>query len=233
MKLKFLGTKGEIEEKTAKHRLHSSLLIIAGRFKLLLDHGLISLPLSFIKPNAILITHAHPDHFLWLKKDEEYAGKIYLTAESAKKAKFPKNFVLIKTNHWFKVGPFAIYAYPVGHSLIAPAVGFKIKKEKTLIYNPDVLTLPKKAVLSQVDLYIGDGSSIKSNLVRRKDSQIFGHSRMSTQINWCRRAGIKKIIFTHFGKEALKIGDRKLSKMLAKEDIAIKIAYDGMTIALK
>jgi ribonuclease BN (tRNA processing enzyme) len=233
MKLQFLGTKGEIEEETSRHRLHSSLLITSKRFKLLLDHGLENRPLSAIKPNAILITHAHPDHFVWLKKDEDFSGKIYLTPESAKRAKYKKNFVLIKTNRWFRVGPFTVFAYPVGHSLIAPAVGFKIKKGKTLVYNPDILTLPQKAVLKGVDVYIGDSSSVKNNLVRRKNGQIFGHTRMSTQVNWCQKAGIKKIIFTHLGKEALKIGDRKLSQMLAKEDLEVKIAHDGMTIGLK
>ncbi len=232
MKLQFLGTKGEIEEEGVGHRFHSSLLITSGRFKLLLDHGLESQPLSLIKPDVILITHAHPDHFLWLKKDEEFGGKIYLTPESAQRAKFKKNFVLFKTNRWFKIGPFAIYAYPVGHSLIAPTVGFKIRKGKILAYNPDVLTLSNKKVLTGVEVYIGDGSSVKSNLVRRKNGQAFGHTRMSTQVNWCEKARIKKVIFTHLGKEALKIGDQKLSQMLAKENLEVIIANDGLRLAV-
>lgn len=82
MKLKFLGTKGEIEEKTTRHKLHSSLLLEDKGFRLLIDHGLKSEKLVSIKPDAILITHAHPDHFIWLKKDENYEGKIYLTNEA-------------------------------------------------------------------------------------------------------------------------------------------------------
>lgn len=228
MKLKFLGTKGEIEEESPKHKYNSSLLITEKNFKLLIDHGFLSKKLSKIRPDAILITHGHPDHFVWLKEDEDYQGKIYLTSETEKAAKFKKNFVIIKVNHWFKVGPFKIFAYKVAHSLIAPAVGYKIKNSKTLIYNPDLIVMKGKNVLKDVDLYIGDGSSVRSNLVRRRDSQLFGHTRMTTQINWCRKFGITKVIFTHLGKEALKIGDKKLEKMLAQENMNVKIAYDGM-----
>lgn len=199
-------------------------------FKLLVDHGLRSKRLTKIKPEAILITHGHPDHFVWLKKDEDYQGKIYVTAETEKLAKFKKNFEIIKVNQWFEIGPFKIFAYRVAHSLIAPAVGFKIKAGgKTLIYNPDLIVMEEKKVLKNVDLYIGDGSSVKSNLVRRKDSQLFGHTRMQTQINWCRQFGINKIIFTHLGKEALSIGDRQLAKILKQEGMSIEIADDGMT----
>jgi ribonuclease BN (tRNA processing enzyme) len=232
MKLKFLGTKGEIEEKTARHKFHSSLLLEDKGFRLLIDHGLKSEKLVSIKPNAILITHAHPDHFIWLKKDESYKGKIYLTAEAQKAAKFQKNFKIIKVNEWFKIGPFRILAYKVLHSLLAPAVGFKIKNSQTIIYNPDLVVAEDKDVLKDVDLYVGDGSSVKSNLVRRKGNKLFGHTRIQTQINWCKDYKIKKIIFTHLGKEALKIGDKKLEKSLAQEGLEIKIAHDSMVFEL-
>ena len=233
MKIKFLGTKGEIEEKTPKHKYSSSLLIEEQGFKLLIDHGLLSRKLVEIKPDAILITHGHPDHFIWLKKDEDYQGKIYITAESEKLAKFKKNFEIIKINRWFKIGPFKIFAYEVAHSLIAPAVGYKIKNSQTLVYNPDLIVIKDKNVLKNVDLYIGDGSSVRSNLVRRRDGKLFGHARMKTQINWCKEYKINNIIFTHLGKEALRIGDEKLEKMLRVKNISIKVAHDRMEYGLK
>ncbi len=228
MKLKFLGTKGEIEEKTRKHKYHSSLLLENKGFKLLIDHGLKSKKLSKIKPNAILITHAHPDHFIWVKKDEVYQGKIYVTRDTRRATKFEKNFEIIKLNKWFKIGPFRILAYRVIHSLIAPAVGLKIKNKKTIIYNPDIIVMKNKAVLKNVDLYIGDGSSFKSNLIRRKNDKLFGHTRMTTQINWCKKYGIEKVIFTHLGKEALALGNKKLKKELKEPNVNVMIAYDDM-----
>jgi len=233
MKLKFIGTKGEIEEQTPQHRFHSSLLLEKQNFRLLIDHGLLSPKLSRIKAKAILITHAHPDHFLWLKKDEDYQGKIYLTRETAKAAKVSKNFVIIKKNHWFKLGPFKIFAYPVAHSLIAPAVGFKIKAKKTLVYNPDILFFKNKAILKGVDIYIGDSSSVTRSLVRKKDDQLFGHARIQTQINWCKKYQIRTIIFTHLGKEALGLGKKALEKRFKQENLTIKIASDGFVYEVK
>ncbi len=234
MKIKFLGTKGEIEEQTSKHKYHSSLLLISKNFKLLIDHGLKSLALKKIKPDAILITHAHPDHFIWLKKDEEYEKKIYVTKETLEKSRFKKNFELMKRNKWFSLGPFKILAYPVVHSINFPAVGFKIKNKKAIIYNPDVVMIKKKSVLKNADLYIGDGSSIKTNLVRKKGNQFFGHARVTTQISWCQKYKIKNIIFTHLGKEALRFGDKKLEKWLNEKnpEMNIKIARDGMELKI-
>jgi len=233
MILKFLGTKGCIEEQTADHKYHSSLLIKEQGFKLLIDHGLESQSLAEIKPDVILITHAHPDHFIWLKKDEDYQGKIYLTEIAQKSAIFQKNFVTIKPDKSFRLGPFKIITYEVIHSLRAPAVGFKISADsKTFVYNPDIIAPINKNVLKNIDLYIGDGSTVTANLIRRKDDQIFGHTRIQTQINWCKNFNIKKVIFTHFGKEALRIGDRKLEKDLKQEDMELKIAHDGMEYKL-
>ncbi len=233
MNIKFLGTRGEIEESSRKHYYNSSFLITYKKFKLLVEHGLISRPLSKIKPDAIIISHAHPDHFKWLKKDEPYDKKIYLTRETKKSSRFKKNFEIIKINKWFKLGPFKILAFRVIHSIRAPAVGFKITAKtgnKTILYSSDLVAIKNKSVLKGVDVYIGDGSSLRANLVRRKNGKLFGHARMQTQINWCKKYKIKKIIFTHFGKEPLKIGDRKLKKKLEEKNpnIDIKIAYDGM-----
>lgn len=232
MKLTFLGTKGYIEESTKRHRYHSSLLIEYKGYQLLIDHGLLSHPLKKIKPYAILITHAHPDTFKWIKENEEYAGRIYVTRQTRRLSKFKKKFVILKLNKWFSLGPFEILSYSVIHSLRAPAIGFKIKANKTIIYNSDLVVMKNKNVLRDVDVYIGDGSSVKGNLVRNLAGKIFGHSKMSTQINWCKQYGIKNIIFTHLGKEALALGDLKLEKMLKQEGMKIKIAYDKMKIFL-
>jgi phosphoribosyl 1,2-cyclic phosphodiesterase len=232
MKLKFLGTRGEVEESSRKHRYHSSLLITYRGFKLLIDHGLISIPLKKIKPDAIIITHVHPDHFKWLKKDEEYKGKIYVTRETKKASRFKKNFEGIHIDKWFKIGPFKILGYRVIHSLRAPAIGFKIEANKTFIYNPDLIVMKKKSVLRGIDLYIGDGSTVTANLVRRKDNKLFGHTRIQTQINWCKKYEIKNVIFTHFGKEPIRWGDKKLEKKFKQKEINVGIAYDGMRLEI-
>lgn len=226
IKLIFLGTKGEIEEYSKKHKYQSSLLLIKNKFRLLIDFGVLhKYPLEKIKPNAIIITHAHPDHYLWTKKNLETKIPIYLTKETFNYGKFkPKNYKIIKPNKKFKLGPFSILPYKVLHSIRCPAIGFKISVEKkTLIYNPDLVDIiNKNKILKNIDYYIGDGSSIQANLVRKKENKIFGHARITTQINWCKKAEIKNIIFTHLGKESI-----KKEKEFLKKNPEIIFAYDG------
>ncbi len=228
MRLTFLGTKGYIEEHSRKHYYHSSLLIEYKKFRLLIDHGTNSKPLSMIKADAILISHGHPDTFKWVVKDENYDGPIYTTKETKELSKFKKKFRILKPNKWFSLGPFKIMAYPVVHSFRAPAAGFKIKADKTILYNSDLVVMKDKRVLKDVDLYIGDGSSVRGNLVRKRGKQLFGHARMQTQINWCRQYGIKDIIFTHVGKEVIEKGDKKVLRLIKQDGFSLSLSYDGM-----
>ena len=63
MKLTFLGTRGEIEVRTRRHRMHSSLLISYGGSDVMIDCGLDWLgKVHRLSPAAIVLTHAHPDH---------------------------------------------------------------------------------------------------------------------------------------------------------------------------
>lgn len=227
MKIIFLGTKGEIEEQSKKHMYHSSLLLAKNKFRLLIDYGTIhKYDLNKLKPNAILITHAHPDHYLWTKKELETNIPIYLTKKTFGYGRFkPKNSKIIIPNKKMRLGPFTILPYNVIHSIKCPAIGFKIFfGKKSLIYNPDLVDIENKnRILKKVDYYIGDGSSIKANLVRIKNGKIFGHARIVTQINWCEKNRIKSIIFTHLGKETI-----RKEKEFKKKNSKIIFAYDGM-----
>ncbi len=227
MKLIFLGTKGEIEESSKKHKYHSSLLIKYKKFKLLIDHGIISEDLKKIKPDAILITHAHPDHYIWTKKDYETDILVYLTKETLNYGKFkPKNFKVIKPRKKFTVGHLKIFGYKVIHSIKCPAIGFRINN---IIYNPDLIDIiNKNKILKNINYYIGDGSCFKANLIRKKNNKLFGHARIITQINWCKKFNIKNIIFTHFGKEIIE-NEQKIKQKIPK---AI-FAYDNMKINIK
>jgi ribonuclease BN (tRNA processing enzyme) len=230
-RLIFLGTKGEIEESSPRHQYHSSLLVAADETRLLIDYGeLHRYSLEELKPDAILITHAHPDHYVWLKEDVKNGVPVYLTRETYEYGRFvPLNSQIIIPGEKFKVGPFQCLAYEVIHSIRCPAVGYKIKVEqKTLVYNSDLIDIVgKDSVLQEVDYYIGDGSAIRGNLVRRRGEQFFGHTRISTQINWCKKHGINNIIFTHLGRETIANEDKFI-----QEHIEATLAYDGMELAL-
>ncbi|MBI2831070.1 MAG: MBL fold metallo-hydrolase [Chloroflexi bacterium] len=226
-KLLFLGTKGEIEEYTETHKFNSSLLVKAGESKILLDYGkLRKYSLEELAPDAILITHAHPDHYAWLYEDVKSAVPVYLTKETLEYGKFrPENPRVIEPGAGFVIGQFSCMPYRVLHSIRCPAVGYRVKTpDCTFIYNSDLVDIiEKENILAGVDYYIGDGSSIKANLVRRRDDILFGHTRTTTQINWCKKQGITNIIFTHLGKETIAREDE-----FNKEHPEALLAYDGL-----
>jgi ribonuclease BN (tRNA processing enzyme) len=228
-KLIFLGTKGEIEEFTERHQYHSSTVIMSDSVKLLLDYGMLQrYSLEEIKPGAVLITHAHPDHYSWLKKDIRTDVPVYLTKETFDYGKFrPPNAKVVLPGQEHAIGPFHWSCYRVIHSIRCPAVGFKIGVGgKTFIYNSDLVDIVEKdSILKDVDYYVGDGSSIRANLVRRRGDTLFGHARITTQINWCRKYGISHIIFTHLGKETI-----REEQKFAQEHSDVILAYDGMEL---
>ncbi|MFQ5996388.1 MAG: MBL fold metallo-hydrolase [Dehalococcoidales bacterium] len=230
-KLVFLGTKGEIEESAPKHKYHSSLLIISNEVKLLIDYGMLrKYSLEEIQPDAILITHAHPDHYAWLNEDVKTETPAYLTKQTADYGKFlPANTKIFKPDEEFEIEPFRCLPYRVIHSIRCPAVGYKIETpDRTLVYNSDLVAIvDKEKILEGVDYYIGDGSSIKANLVRRKGDQIFGHTRISTQVNWCQKYRISNIIFTHLGKETM-----EKEKEFGEENAEVILAYDGLELMI-
>src|ERR671923_2745656 len=68
MKLIFLGTRGEIEARSKRHRMHSSLLVTNGRSRVMIDCGRDwTSRVRRLAPDAIILTHAHPDRADGLK----------------------------------------------------------------------------------------------------------------------------------------------------------------------
>ena len=63
MELTFLGTRGGIEIRSRRHRLHSALLVEQDDFRIMIDCGADWLHrLHAVAPSAIVLTHAHADH---------------------------------------------------------------------------------------------------------------------------------------------------------------------------
>lgn len=233
--LTFLGTRGGIEEKTETHFYHSSLLVQISKpypFRLLIDYGRIhAYSLSLLQPDALLITHGHPDHYLWTFQTADSAVPVYLTQEILSYGEFsPCNPKIIVPYRQFNIGPFSIFPYRVLHSIRCPAIGFKIvlPDRKIVLYNPDLVDIiAKEHILPGADYYIGDGSSIKTYLVRRKGEMLCGHTGIFAQLKWCEKYGIQNIIFTHLGQDTLsRIDD--FSKLYPE----CALAYDRMKIAI-
>src|ERR671925_2346887 len=63
MTLTFLGTRGEIDVRTRRHRRHTSTLVSTRGRRVMIDCGTDWLrEVHRLAPDAIVLTHAHPDH---------------------------------------------------------------------------------------------------------------------------------------------------------------------------
>ncbi|WP_200763788.1 MBL fold metallo-hydrolase [Nitrosophilus alvini] len=238
MKIKFLGTKGKIEIKNRFHKFESSALIYSGKKKIMIDCGedwLEKLP--EIGPDAIIITHAHPDHAFGLRCGAPCP--VYATKETWE---ILKNFPVEKKISIEKKRPFEIFetkfeAFDVLHSIRAPAVGYRITQQSSIFYVPDVVYIPDmEKALKNVSLYIGDGAALKHSLVRRRGDTLFGHTTVSAQIGWCAKNGVKKAIFTHCGTEIVSMdhndAEEIVKDMGKKRGVEAKIAYDSMLVTI-
>lgn len=240
MKITFLGTRGYIKAKTKAHACHTSTLVTYKKLRLLIDCGLDWLGhIDEIKPDAIIITHAHPDH-AWGLKDGAPCP-VYATKESwALMKKYPIKYKgLVKPREPFVIGPFLIEAFDLIHSIRCPAVGYRIKAGAVSIFCAhDVLAIhDREEALKEIDLYIGDGASVNVPKVHRRDNQLFGHASIKTQLGWCKKEQVPRAIFTHCGIEIVKGDSKKILSQIKNYDVAkdidVAIAYDGMMVILR
>lgn len=115
--------------------------------------------LCAIAPTAIVLTHAHPDHASGLA--EGAPCPVYATKETWELL----NRYPIHDRHRMPlrksatIGGLGFEAFPVRHSIRAPAVGYRVSAgNSSFFYLPDVAEFPNaSAALRGIDLYIGDG----------------------------------------------------------------------------
>jgi len=242
MIIEFPGTRGEIEESSKKHKYHSSLIVSYKYTNILVDFGAKYNPelLNEIKKlDFILITHAHPDHYIWtFKREDEIDIPVYLTADTLNYSNNkPRTYKIIKAGRKYNLKDLEIKAYKVMHSLNCPAVGYRIRGDRTIVYAPDILDFEgdKKEILKGIDLLIADGSSVNINMVRRKNNRLFGHTMIRTIIGWCKKYGITKLVITHCGKQILNMDSRELRDRLEEYSegrVDVTVAYDGYRMKL-
>jgi ribonuclease BN (tRNA processing enzyme) len=239
LKLTFLGTCGYVERRTRRHRRHSALLISDGAGPVMVDCGLDWLGrLEALAPRAILVTHAHPDHAWGLQNGAPCP--VYATAECLEAlAGYPlRKCRVLAPRSPTRVAGLTVEAFPVIHSLRAPAVGFRIAARKqALFYVPDVVAiLEPEAALSGLDLFVGDAATMTRSMVRRRGGRLFGHTTVRAQLGWCRKAGVRRAIFTHCGSEIVEGDERRLGARLRamgrEQGVEARFAYDGLEVTL-
>jgi phosphoribosyl 1,2-cyclic phosphodiesterase len=189
--------------------------------------------LRTVAPTAIVLTHAHADHAWGLAKGA--SCPVYATkATWVLLDRFPiRDRREMPVQKSVMIGGVRFRACPVHHSIRAPAVGYRISAEgSTLFYVPDVAGLPNAAkTLRGIDVYIGDGATIKRSMVRRRGRTLIGHAPIVAQLGWCKRAGVKQAIFTHCGSQIVRGDARRLGAMVRRlgrdHGIDARLARDG------
>jgi phosphoribosyl 1,2-cyclic phosphodiesterase len=238
MKITFLGTRGYIDVRTKLHYMHTSTLFSYRNKNVMVDCGQDWLKKVWkIKPDAIVITHAHPDHCWGLK--EGSPCPVYATKESwevMKKFKIEKKFrKLIKLRKPVNICGIKFEAFEVIHSILAPAVGHRVNNQFFIV--PDVVYIQERhKAFKNIKFYIGDGATIVRSMVRKKDKNLFGHTPVRTQLTWCKKEKVPLMIVTHCGTEITAGDPKKINakiKKLAKEKgVKVKVAHDGMKIKI-
>ncbi|HEY7607890.1 MAG TPA: MBL fold metallo-hydrolase [Alphaproteobacteria bacterium] len=239
MTLTFIGTRGYIDARTRRHGRHSALLVALRGERIMIDCGEDWRGrLRALRPNALLVTHAHPDHAGGL--DRGAPCPVYATAETRRlAARYPISaWRIVKLRRPIRVSGFTVEAFRVAHSLRAPAVGYRISRGRTaFFYVPDVVAIAhRRAALRGVKLFVGDGATLTRPMVRRRGKALYGHTTIQAQLGWCRREGVARAVFTHCGSEIVAGNARRVGRrvrMMGKErGVNAQVAYDGLELVL-
>ena len=193
--------------------------------------------LKRIDPTAIVLTHAHGDHASGLAHGA--SCPVFATAETlALIARFSlAEARAVEPRRPFSIGMIGFEAFPVEHSLRAPAVGYRVTAGRAaLFYVPDLAALRDPAsALHGVDLYIGDGATVTRSMVRRRGRDMIGHATVGAQLAWCREQGVRRAIFTHCGSEVVRSDARAIGAAIAtlgqEQGVEASVAYDGQRLA--
>jgi len=232
--LTFLGTRGEIDIRSRRHRRHSSALVQFGDVRIMIDCGKDWLGrLRAVAPTAIVLTHAHTDH-AWGLADGAPCPVYAAKKTWALLDRFPiRDRREMPVQKSVMIGGLSFRTYSVQHSLRAPAVGYRVSLgSSSVFYVPDVAWLPNAAkALRGTDVYIGDGATINRSMVRRRGGTLIGHASIVAQLGWCRKAGVKRAIFTHCGSQIVGGDARRLDALVRRlgreHSIDARVARDG------
>jgi phosphoribosyl 1,2-cyclic phosphodiesterase len=234
MKLRFLGTRGEIELRTEQHSRHSALLVCYHGRDVLVDCGLDWRDrVGDLGVDAIALTHAHPDHAGGLR--DGAPAPVYATAETwASIDRYPiAQRQPVEPRRPFRVGGIELEAFPVEHSVRAPAVAYRISAGRAaILYAPDVVAIPNRGeAMRSLSLYVGDGASVARAIIRVRDGVRIGHASIREQLDWCAAERVGRAIFSHCGSQILHDEPRAAERIAAlgrERGMTAEIARDGL-----
>ncbi|MGA8689686.1 MAG: MBL fold metallo-hydrolase, partial [Methyloceanibacter sp.] len=230
---------GEIKIRSRRHFRHSALLVRHGHARVMIDCGADWLDrLKRVGPTAIVITHAHADHAFGLASGAPCP--VYATEETwSLLERYPvTDRRTIRPREPFRIGGISFEAFPVDHSLLAPAVGYRVRAGRAaFFYVPDLVSIRDRGeALRGVKLYIGDGATVTRSMVRRRGPALIGHAPIAAQLGWCKEGDVARAIFTHCGSEIVRSDARAINSRVRQLGLAqgmdARVAHDGLTLSV-
>lgn len=191
-----------------------------------------------LAPTAIVLTHAHADHAAGLARGAPCP--VYASAETLRLLdRYPiRDRRRVPVGKSTPIDGVTFRAFSVAHSVRAPAVGYRVSAAShSFFYLPDVADLPAaSAALRGIDLYIGDGATVRRSMVRTRDGTSIGHAPIILQLDWCRKARVRAAIFTHCGSPIVRADPRQIERIVRghglERGVDARVAYDGLTLLL-
>jgi ribonuclease BN (tRNA processing enzyme) len=226
MKLRILGTRGEIPVSAPTYERHSGMLVDD---ELLIDFGEASY--AAYKPKAIVITHLHPDHAIFMRGPIAVPDTPIYAPE---RKGLPFVTVLPPVLH---LGDYAITAIPIRHSGKVRSRALLIEKEgKRMLYTGDMLSIDKKYLsqLGSLDCVVTEASTIRAGGIVRSNASgmSYGHAGVPDLITLF-APHTKRIVLTHFGSwfvKDVRAGKLALAKLKKNLGVDVIVAHDGFEL---
>jgi len=231
MRIRILGTRGEIEQTAPYHSKHSGILIDDA---LMVDAG----EQEFLarRPKAVLLTHLHPDHAYFVRAGTARppAGIPIFAPEGY------RDYGLTVLDRPELIAGFEVQPVPTHHSLKVRSQAYIIARGPAkILYTGDLIWINKEYhhFFEGLDLVITEGSYFrKGGLVLRDKAtgQIYGHNGTPDLVRLfkdrCRR-----IVLVHFGGWFYKDirGARSAIRGLGRANgVDLAAGHDGQEIAV-
>lgn len=231
MKIKILGTRGEIKVSAPYHSRHSGVLIDT---TLLLDCG----EPEFLdyKPQAILLTHLHPDHAFFVRHHEKLPqtqGPWYAPEE------YDHAGIIVPTEP-FTIAGYRITPIPTIHSIKVMSQAYLIEKDgKKMLYTGDMIWIEKQYhhLLHKCDVIITESSHIREGGLVRRDpatEKIYGHTGVPNLMHLFKQF-TNTLVLMHFGSwffKDIEKARKELTDLATQHGITIIIGHDGLEITI-
>jgi len=229
MRIKVLGTRGEVESSAPYHSKHSGLIVDD---TLLLDLG--EREFLDFRPKGIFVTHLHPDHAFFVAEPAAIDIPIY-APEASRMATNVRT-----AGSSVQIDSYRVVTIPTHHSKKVKSVAYLVDNgEQKLLYTGDMIWINKEYhnLFNSLALVVTEASFIrKGGMIRRdKDTgQIYGHTGVPNLIDLFKQF-TRHILFIHFGNwfyEGARAARHRLNKLGKKNNLNIYVGYDAMELDL-